>query len=706
MNTTKCRSLLLACTIAVMPATAFAQDGGEEEYGFGDIVVTAQRTDQRLQDVPVSVTAITAEEIETRQITAPLDIQRLSPNVKLDGVTGGSAGLKAFIRGGGVTDSAFVLSESEVALYTNDVYNSRLQAALVDFAEIERIEVLRGPQGVLYGRNSSAGAINIITKAPADHLTGTVQAGYGSWNERRLKGYVSVPLSASGDWAFSLNGMIRGRDGGKWYNATLDRKVGEEDFAGGQFDLGYKGEALTARLNVFYLDLESDGLFASNTTVESGEIVPISGDYRTVLSPDMSSTKVKQWGSSLNLAYDFGGGTLKSITGYSDLDDSWFIDFSGGVPGSYIAFIPGIDPDAYYALFERGAVSDQWQFTQELQAAGSASIVDYVAGLFYFHESAGQDIDSTIFFAPSKTVFGAKTDAWAAYGQATVNLTDALSVVAGGRYTKEDKSLDATIGGVPAVSDDSWKKFTPKLGVNYKLTPDVLLYASYSEGFKAGGYNGLASTAAQLAVAFKPQITKAYEVGIKGDIGRTVRFGLTVFWNDIVDRQQPISLGDGGFLVENYDVRIQGIEAELAWRPVQGLQIWGNAALNDGKYTDASVENASLINNAPPSLPDYSFTVGVDYRFVLGGGEVKLGGDYGKRDGYYSTPDNAAIGLIEPQESLNAYLGYETGPWNLQVAGKNLTQEEGWQTGFGFSVIQPRFIIEPRTWLATARYSF
>ncbi len=207
-------------------------------------------------------------------------------------------------------------------------------------------------------------------------------------------------------------------------------------------------------------------------------------------------------------------------------------------------------------------------------------------------------------------------------------------------------------------------------------------------------------------MAFKPQITKAYEVGIKGDIGRTVRFGLTGFWNDIVDRQQPISLGDGGFLVENYDVRIKGIEAEIAWRPVQGLQLWGNAALNEGQYTDASVENASLINNDPPSLPDYSFTVGVDYRFDVGAGEVKLGGDYGKRDGYYSTPDNAVIGLIEPQESLNAYLGYETGPWNLQVAGKNLTQEEGWQTGFGFSVIQPRFIIEPRTWLATLRYSF
>ncbi|MBS7669050.1 TonB-dependent receptor [Croceicoccus gelatinilyticus] len=695
------RSLLLACTFASFPLTAHAQD--DDDYGFDEIVVSAQRTDQRLQDVPVSVTAITSEEIETRQILSPTDIARLSPNVKLDGVTGGSAGLKAYIRGGGVTDSAFVLSESEVALYTNDVYNSRLQAALVDFAEIERIEVLRGPQGVLYGRNSSAGAINIITKTPADELTGTVQVGYGSWNERRLKGYLSVPLTDDGEWAFSVNGMIRGRDGGKWYNETLDKDVGEEDFHGGQFDLAYKGDVVQGRLNVFYLDLSSEGLYASNTMVDtSGEIVPVSGDYRTVLSPDMSSTDVKQWGTSLTLEAEYPGGALKSITAYSDLEDSWFIDFSGGVPPTFL----GMPDGTALALFERGAVADQWQFSQELQGAGSIGALDYVAGVFFFHESATQVIDSNIFFAPSQTVFNATTDAWAGYGQLTLNVTDSLALVGGGRYTIEDKDLDATIGVLPAVNSASWERFTPKLGVNYKVTPDVLLYASFSEGFKAGGYNGLASTADQLAAPFRPQITRAYEAGIKGDIGRTLRFTLAGFWNDIKDRQQTVNLGDGGFLIENYDVEIKGIELEFAWRPVMGLQIWGNGALNDGKYTSTDSSIGSLLANEPPSLPDYEFTVGFDYAFDLGDGEVKLGGDFNRRDFYYSTPDNAAIGAVEPIELVNAYLGYETGPWNFQVAGKNLLQEEGWQTGFGFSVINPRFIIDPRTWLATARYSF
>jgi iron complex outermembrane receptor protein len=115
---------------------------------------------------------------------------------------------------------------------------------------------------------------------------------------------------------------------------------------------------------------------------------------------------------------------------------------------------------------------------------------------------------------------------------------------------------------------------------------------------------------------------------------------------------------------------------------------------------------ASLLNNEPPSLPDYELTIGFDYEFDLGAGEVKLGGDFNRRDEYFSTPDNAPIGAIEPLEFLNAYIGYETGPWNFQIGGKNLLQEEGWQTGFGFSVINPRFITDPRTWLATVRYSF
>lgn len=699
-------ALLCATALCALPGVAFAQDaqGPDQGSAFGDIIVTSQRTEQRLQDVPISVTAITAEEIQTRQILAPTDVARLVPNVKLDGVTGGSAGLKAYIRGGGVTDGGYIMSESEVALYVNDVYNARLQGAMLDFSEVERIEVLRGPQGVLYGRNASAGAINIITKQPADTFTGNVQVGYGTWNERRIKGYVSVPLSADGKWAISANGIVRARDGGRQYNETLDKKVGKEDFKGGQVDLAYKGDAIKARLNLFYLDLDSDGQWSVNTTVnDEGTIVPLSGSYRRVLSPTPSYTTVKQKGGSLHLSADYPGGTLTSITGYSELDDTWSQDFSGGV---YPAML-GMAGDTPITLFNRTSASSQWQFSQEMQAAGSMAndLIDYVVGVYYFHEQGRQVMDSTVFFTPSQTIFRAKTDAWAGYGQLTFNVADSLELVAGGRYTLEDKQLDAAIAGVPAISRDHYKKFTPKLGINYKPNPDLLIYGSYAVGFRSGGYNGLASTPAQLAEPFRPQVTDAYEIGIKADLGRTLRASLAAFMNDISNRQESINLGDGGFLIENYDLKVKGIEAEIAWRPVTGLQIWGNGALNDGKYGKAA-EGATLAGKLPPFLPDFQATVGFDYSLALGAGTLKFGADANFRDDFYSTADNAAIGHVDATQLVNAYLGYDVGPWAFQVAGKNLLNQINWQTGFGFSVVNPRFMTDPRTVLGTIRYSF
>lgn len=699
-------SLLITTCLGCLPVVAHAQDGsvGTNDSAFGDIVVTSQRTEQRLQDVPVSVTAITADEIQTRQVLTPIDVARLVPNLKLDGVTGGSAGLKAYIRGGGGTDGGFVMSEAEVALYVNDVYNARMQGALMDFAEIERIEVLRGPQGVLYGRNASAGAINIITKQPSDTFTGNVQVGYGTWNERRIKGYISVPLSDDGKWAVSFNGIARARDGGRQYNETLDKKIGKENFKGGQLDLAYKGDVVKGRLNLYYLDLNSDGQWSVNTITDSaGTIVPLSGSYRKVLSPVPSDTRVKQKGGSLHLSADYPGGTLTSITGYSELEDKWIQDFSGGVYPSMI----GASGTTPLALFVRDSGARQWQVSQELQAAGTfgGGFVDYVLGLYYFHETGNQTLTTTTFFVPSTTRFNAKTDAFAAYGQLTFNLTDKLQAVAGGRYTLEDKQLIATIGSDPVNSTDHYEKFTPKLGLNYKPADDVLLYASYSAGFKSGGYNGLASTAAQLAAPFKPQNTKAYEVGIKADLGRTLRASIAGFYNDISDRQESVNLGDGGFLLENYDITIKGIEVEIAWRPVTGLQIWGNGALNDGKYKNIP-GGGSLTGATPPFLPDYQATVGFDYAFDLGAGRLKFGADANFRDSYFSTADNAQIGAVGTTQLVNGYVGYDTGPWQFQVAGKNVLNQINWQTGFGFSVINPRFMTEPRTVLGTVKYAF
>lgn len=682
-----------------------AGSSAEKARKLAPIIVTSQRKEQNLQDVAASVTAVDEAAMERRQILSPIDLSRIAPNVKFDSVTGGTAGLKPYIRGGGVTDGGFVTSESEVAMYMNDVYIARLQGAMLDFAEIERVEVLRGPQGVLYGRNASAGAVNIITKTPSEDRSGSVQVGYGSWNERRIKGYYSTPLDEAGKWRAAVSGIVRARDGGRQYNATLQKDVGEEEFYGIQGDLSYEFEGVKARLNVFHVDGETDGQWAVSTTTNSdGDIVPVSGSYHTVLSPKESSTTVEQTGFSLNVSAPIPGGTLKSITGYSELDDYWFQDFSGGVPSSFLA-IPG---DSFLSLFERSSDSSQSQFSQELQLSGAfaSGALEYVAGAYYFEESADQDIDSLIFFGPSSIVLGTSTESIALYGQLTYHAMDNLELILGGRYTDEEKSLDGAYNGDPAVDTSTYSKFTPKLGVNYKATPDTLIYASYSEGFKAGGYNAFPSSAAQLALPFRPQHIKAYEAGLKTDIGDALRLNLSAFFNDIEDRQQGALLGNGVAIVENYDVEVKGLEVEATWVPTDALTIWGNAALNEGEYVGTDSELASILDNELPVFPDYEYTIGIDYVVNIGEGELSFGGDYNFRDEYFSTADNYFIGFVEQQDTLNGYISYNLDQWKFQIAGKNLLQEEGWQTGFGFAVVNPRFATDPRSILATVRYSF
>lgn len=700
-------SVLALLTGGAVPAMADAEQTAE----LGDIIVSAQRVDQKLQDVPAAVSAVTADTLQKMQISTAIDLNRIVPNVKFSSVTGGSAGLSPYVRGGGITDGGMALSESEVGIYLDNVYRARLSAALVDFLELERIEVVRGPQGVLYGRNSSAGAVNMITRAPSAEFSGTVEAGFGTWNERRLKGYVTGALSEDGKWSGSLNGMVRGRDGGRQYNVTLDEKVGDESFEGVQGDVAYAGDTVTGRLTVFYMHTDGDGQWAVPTTVVAGEIVPSTGSYRKVASPIESYTKVSQYGATLRLSADYDTGTFTSITGYSELSDDWRQDFSGGVAGSLIG-LPSDDP---VALFDRVSETDQWQFSQEFQAAGGlGERLDYVAGVYFFTEKATQDVLSTIFFSPSSTLFVATTDSVAGFGQLTYRVTDSLSLIAGGRYTLDQKKLKGSIGGDAFDLHERYDRFTPKLGVDYKVTPDVLLYASYAQGFKSGGYNGLAGNLVQISTPFLPQYTTAYEAGVKSDLlGGTLRLNLAGFYNKIRNRQQSLTVASGPdigtFVVENYNATLKGVELEATWRAFDGFTLWGNVSLNDGKYTSCSTTVSaacSIIDNEPPAFPDWSYAVGFDYEVDVGPGSLRLGADFNSRAAYFSTADNVAIGFVRQQEFLGGYVGYDYDRWTVQLSGKNLLQEKGWTTGFGFSVVQPQFAVDPRTLLATVRYKF
>ena len=698
----------------LIPMISSAQSTPDEnELTIENITVTAQRKAQSIQSAPVSVTAFSARDIERMQIDNAKDLSQVAPNVTIQPVTGGSASIAPYVRGGGVRDTAIITSEAEVGIYIDDVYQPRSAASFIEMLDLERVEVLRGPQGTLYGRNSSAGAVKFVSRPPDELFRFKNEAGIGSWNEIFNKLIVSGSLTDDQSLRGGLSVMYRDRDGGRQYNETLNKKVGEERFAGFQGDLFYTSDTYDLRFKAYYTDYDSDGLQASaldptQLNQPYADIPFVSGSIERVSSPEASSTSDEQYGLNLKLSVELNPSTqFVSITAWNELKDDWSIGFSGGVQPAFL----GMDSDTPIELFFRESQSDQDSFTQELQLQGELldGELSFISGLYYFTESGSQLIDSVLFFAPDYTEFNIATNSYAGFGQLTWHVNDKVDLTVGGRYTRDDKELDAVVAGQVVSRDDDFSRFTPKLGVDYKMADNVLMFASYTGGFKAGGYNGLASTAEALNTVVQMQTMDAYELGLKSDwMKGRLRVNLAAFFNDYEKLQQGVVTNEGVFIAENYDAEHKGIEAEAQFRLNSHFSIWANGVLQSNEYTDtyasAGTSSGALLGNSMTGAFDYQYAAGGDYTVDIGDGVFTLGANLNRRGDYYSTADNAEIGHVPALTLYDAYMSYEQGNWKVKLAGKNLTDEKYWFTGFGFSVVQPRFMADPRMWQLSLSY--
>ncbi|GGF60007.1 TonB-dependent receptor [Alteromonas lipolytica] len=715
MKQTRLAFLISTSLLGLMPLTSHAQATEEDELAIENITVTAQRKAQSVQSAPVSITALSARDIERMQIDNAKDLSQVAPNVTIQPVTGGSASIAPYVRGGGVRDTAIITSEAEVGIYIDDVYQPRSAASFIEMLDLERIEVLRGPQGTLYGRNSSAGAVKFVSRTPDELFRFKNEAGVGSWNEVYNKLVVSGALTDDGALRGGFSAMYRDRDGGRQYNETLNKDVGEERFAGMQGDLYYVGEGYDIRFKAYYTDYDSDGLHASaldptQMNQPYADIPFVSGSIDRVSSPEESDTSDKQYGANLKVTAALNETTeLVTITAWNKLKDDWAVGFSGGVQPAFLG-MPGDQP---IELFYRESASDQDSFTQEMQLQGDILDGDlsYIGGLYYFNESGSQYINSMLFFAPGYTEFNITTDSYAGFGQVTWHASEQLDVTLGGRYTKDDKQLDALVSGTVVSRDDDFSRFTPKLGVDYKVDDKMLIFASYTGGFKAGGYNGLASTADALNTVVAMQLMDAYEVGLKSDwMKGRLRVNLSAFFNDYEKLQQGVVTNEGVFIAENYDAEHKGLEAEVQYRVSSEFSLWANGVYQSNEYTNTYASegqpSGALLGNSMTGAFDYQYAAGGDYTIDIGDGVFSVGANMNRRGDYYSTADNAEIGHVPALTLYDAYMSYEYENWTVKLAGKNLTDEKYWFTGFGFSVVQPRFMADPRMWRLSVSYLF
>jgi len=629
-------ALLSAASLVAMLATpVFAQEAADKDQGLEDIVVTAQRRSESAQDVPIAITAFNAETLQTRGINTALDVTQFVPNLVGLNNTGLGTANAYYLRGVGNTESIATF-DPPIGTYIDDVYISRQNANNFSFFDVERVEVLRGPQGTLFGRNTTGGAIAVVMKDPGDTVGGYVEAGYGSYQRKLARGSVDLPLSPQ--FALKLSAYWQD-DNGYAKNTTTGERTNEND--GWGVRLGLKGELSdTITWRAAYMHTFADAANVANFDCDPNNPTNCKGRFVSTGLKKVNDfggrftgrkddfglgNQAKMDMATSNLEIGVGDAKVNLITGYLNMTQQFALDFADGHALPSLA-VPN-PPVRGYTLGGFVIANDgkHKQFTQEAKLSGSIGdgMIDYVTGVFYINEKNDTDFADlfNLGLAPPPAGFPFlladrrlknNTEAWAGYAQADFHATDALTFTAGIRYTDEEKTFDITdnkascndgtveatclvnanlkaANGVAIPTKIKTKVWTPRFAVNYKVNSDVLLFASATKGFKSGGWNARA-TAPSEALPFGPEKAWSYEAGVKADLmDNRLRVNLTGFLLDIKGLQTPSAFtranGSIAFITRNFaDYRNKGLELEVTARPADGFTVFGSVGYMDDNY--------------------------------------------------------------------------------------------------------------------------
>ena len=587
-----------AALLVAASSPALAQETALEE-----VIVTAQRREQNLQETPISIAAFSQDDIERRAISNVSDLAAIVPNMRIVPFGVSPTTLRVYIRGVGVVDSQ-VTQDPPVGIYLNGVYVARPVGLSLDVANIERVEVLRGPQGTLYGRNTTGGAINIITRKPNEEkLEFSQLVGAGNYNAIRSQTVLSGPLTdtLSAGIAYTLDqrdGWLENTGAGPDFS-EYDRDAWRADlrFAPTDwltFDYSYDRSESEYTADYYHLIRPAGaGAFAPGLPVTPDRL-----DEVALLAPFEPSTD-EAWGHTLTISAQTGIGELKSISGYRETDAHAYNDYSGV---DFLTVYQNLDFDM-----------QQEQFSQELQLIGTAAgdKVDYLLGLYYFDEQAREVATDGFFGFPLPRDISADNKSYAAYAQVGYHFDGGWSVTVGGRYTKDERDADNNILE-PASREDT--NFSPSLLVDYQLSDTTTLYGKVVTGYKAGGFN---MRQADFDSSFGPEELTSYELGWKSELlGRRLRFNGALFYSDYRDIQLDILVPNqpNPTLTQTTNAgkaKVMGIEAEIDWLALDNLRL----ALTYG-YLDDDVEEVKG-DDADfwqlPNTPRNSLTATLDW---------------------------------------------------------------------------------------------
>ncbi len=716
-NTKRRLVLGLACaasTLALAPAalaqTADAASGARPPTELQEVVVTAQRVGQNLEKVPVAVTALSGTDLEHRGVTNTTNLQFSAPNLNVAASpVGGNGAAQIFVRGVGQLDYV-ATQEPDVPIYLDGVYVARPVGSVIDFVDIDRVEVLRGPQGTLFGRNALGGAIQIISQAPTSTFGGMTEITGGSYGRRDVAAEVNLPLNDM--LALRLVGSSDHDDGYAQSTVTGEREnqKGDDDLRAAlrwrpdsSTDVIFRAEyfrhqadpalqTLTSVTNTPILASYNSMLAAQGLPQITSAMVP-SDPYKGVSGVTTPDT-VSSWNTSLEATHNFSGFSVKSITAYRTVDGSAGFDFSG-VPYPYLTQV---------------TTTNEQQFSQELQIYGKSfdNRLTWIGGLFYFHEYNQQPQEVTELqdvvrtgpglydFAPvagtgveELSALNQTTNSYAAYVQATYAITGQLDATVGARESLDCKTLGSSVGlgGTYTsirpyeVQSECWNQLTPKFGLDYRITDQIMTYVSISKGYRAGGFNGHDSSAT-LPNAYGPESLWDYEGGVKSEwLDHRLRVNLSGFYYDYQNYQANENVtvnGIVGVVVGNAaGVRMYGGELETQFLATEHLTLSAFGSLESIKFVDINSTTVSVLpTSQPPNAPKATAGVSAQYATsVWDWGKATLRGDYafksttqfflpnypGEAQGAYSVV-NARLTLTPNQ-----------GPYELSIFGTNIT---------------------------------
>ncbi|MEL6665947.1 MAG: TonB-dependent receptor [Pseudomonadota bacterium] len=762
-----------ALSLSLVAGAATAQAQESETRQLDTVVVTATKTETTLQDTPIAVTAVSAAKLEQQNVDDISEIAGFTPNLVFDTtspVSGLSSGAVVFIRGVGQTDFQLT-TDPGVGTYVDGVYTSRSAGGVLDVLDLERVEVLRGPQGTLFGRNAIGGAFNLISKRPSADFGGKAQIITGSRDRIDFQGSVNVPLSDTLRTRFSIStrnqdGYVRGllddRDLGdvnrdtfrgivEWepsdtFRATLtadSTKIREQNAASklvgitvtppgapestefffnhdtGQSDTrtvpAVPGNPSLAFL---YNVIDSTLPGAQNGVLFDGAF--ITSDLDTTFATGPNGTNLDNWGTALTLDWDLGNTQLKSITAYRDSSG----DFNRDADGSPLVVTHTENFDY-----------DHEQFSQELQITGQHfdGAFNWVGGIYYFDETGNDFLNVTLpqAFGVVRNFTEVENESIAIYGQGTYRVSDALSFTAGVRYTEDDKTYSVPVDGGAIVNglagvfgptgtitpffpagenNETFDDVSYKIGADYKLEDGTLLYASYSTGFKSGGFNTRYLVPVPQVVSFDPEQLETAEIGLKWQgFDNRVRSNFAAYFSDYSDIQL-IVYESGAPLTRNAgSADIWGVEAEIAALLFDDLEASLSLGYTNAEYTEVAPLDPALpvaqqvtLDSELPNTPELTLAIALDYNTRLTDSmELILHGDYRHNSSVENDAINSVFLSQGATDVFNASIGVLVNDtWGLSIFGDNLGDERFITSGdsnFGIGFHEANFN-RPREW--------